>query len=86
MKKKAPYYLVTDEGEIKEINITFEKYCKMLHVEKQHIYYYLFDAEAYAKKRKKEIREEKFAAIRTLSISILAFVISIINLILTFRG
>ena len=36
MKEKAPYYFVTDEGEIREINITFEKYCKMLHDEKQH--------------------------------------------------
>lgn len=86
MKKKATYYFVTNEGEIREINITFEKYYKMLH-EKQHIFYYLLDAEAYAKKRKKEIRKEKFAVIRTLLVSILAFIISIINLIFTFsRG
>ena len=87
MKEKAIYYFVTDEGEIREVNITFEKYHKILHDDKQHIFYYEFDAQAYAKKRKKEIRKEKFAAIRALLISILAFIISIINLIITFsRG
>ena len=49
-EKKATYYLVTDEGEIREINITFEKYHKMLHDKKQNVFYYESDAEAYAKK------------------------------------
>jgi vacuolar-type H+-ATPase subunit D/Vma8 len=87
MKEKATYYLVTDEGEIREINITFEKYHKMLHDKKQNVFYYESDAEAYAKKCKKEIRKEKFAAIRALLFSIFAFIVSIISLIITFsRG
>lgn len=87
MKEKAPYYFVTDEGEIREINITFEKYHKMLHNEKQHIFYYLFDAEAYAKKRKKEIRKEKAAKAFPVIISLLSIAISITNFIYIFtRG